>query len=271
MPLLTVEEIERFVPALKGKNGLIRVLRHCLNIDDVSDLYDRISGCRGTGFATAFLREENICARVIGKENLDRLPDGPFITISNHPYGALDGLMLIDLIGRRREGFKVMVNQFLTLIEALTPSLISVNPVTGDRLPGVTAANIRGVKEVLQTLQAGHPVGFFPSGAVSDLHLRDFSISDREWQMDIVRIIKKARVPVVPVRFFDRNSDFYYLLGLLSWKIRILRLPTEVMNKKGQCPRIGIGPIIYPEEQDAFSDMTVFRSFLRDSVYSQTP
>jgi putative hemolysin len=269
MPLLSVSEIEKFVPALEGKPGLIRFLRHCLNIDDVSDLYDQICGNRGAAFATAFLKEENIRCRITGGENLERLPDGPFITISNHPYGALDGLMLIDLIGRHREGFKVMVNQFLTVIEALTPSLISVNPVTGDRGPGVTAANIHGVKEVLQTLREGRPVGFFPSGAVSDLHLRDLSISDREWQMDIVRIIKKARVPVVPVRFFDRNSDFYYLLGLLSWKIRILRLPTEVMNKKGQCPRIGIGPIISPEEQDAFSDMSRFRDFLRASVYGQ--
>ena len=37
--------------------------------------------------------------RIGNPERLDMLPDGPFITISNHPYGGLDGIILIDLFG----------------------------------------------------------------------------------------------------------------------------------------------------------------------------
>lgn len=269
MPLLSEEEVGRLIPALKGKHGLIKFLRKVLSIDKASDLYDRIEQFKGADFASAFLREENISYRVFGEEKLDKIPDGPFITISNHPYGSLDGIMLIDLIGQRYKGFKVMVNQFLTLIKSLTPSLISVNPVTDDR-KGVTSTNLHGIKEVLQNLHDGNPIGFFPAGAVSNYIPRKNLIEDRPWQTDVIKIIKKARVPVVPVRFFDRNTAFYYFLGLISWKIRVLRLPTEVMNKSGKHPRIGIGDIILPEEQDKFKDISDFSNFLRASVYSQT-
>lgn len=269
MPLLTVKEAEELIPALKGRDRLTEFLIKALNINKVSDLYDEICGNTGADFATAFLKEEKISYRLKGEENLDKIPDGPFITISNHPYGALDGIMLIDLIGQRHKGFKVMVNQFLTLVKALRPSLISVNPAT-DLRKGITATNLQGVREVFRNLHDGLPVGFFPSGAVSDFIPRRHCIEDRPWQTDVIKIIRKAHVPVVPVRFFDRNTAFYYFLGLIDWRIRVLRLPTEVTNKKGKHPRIGIGDIITPEMQDRFTDIGAFGKYLRDSVYSQT-
>ena len=84
----------------------------------------------------------------------------------------------------------------------------------------------------LKHLQAGAPLGLFPSGAVSDLSIKDGCIRDREWQLSAIQLIKKARVPIVPIRFRDKNSMFYYLLGLLNWKIRVTRLPREVFNKR---------------------------------------
>ena len=82
----------------------------------------------------------------------------------------------------------------------------------------------------------------------------------------------KAGVPVIPVRFFDGNSAFYYSLGLIDWRIRLLRLPSEVFNKKGRTMRIGIGKVISVEEQKRFgNDVHAFRDFLRGSVYGMSP
>ena len=92
---------------------------------------------------------------------------------------------------------------------------------------------------------------------------------DRQWQEPVLRLIRKLNVPVVPVHFLDRNSDFYYSLGLVDWRVRLLRLPSEVFNKKGKTARIAIGEIITPQKQDEFQDIASFGSFLRKSVYGQ--
>ena len=117
-------------------------------------------------------------------------------------------------------------------------------------------------------MHSGGVLGIFPSGAVSDLSLKDRCIRDRQWQEPVIRLIKKLGVPVVPVHFLDRNSDFYYSLGLIDWRVRLLRLPAEVFNKKGKRTRIAIGEIITPQQQQEFKDMDSFSDFLRNKVYN---
>lgn len=269
MPLLPPEQIVQLFPPLEGKAGysVASFLRRLLSIDKVSDLYDLCSGSRGSEFAGKLLERLGIDYGIGHPERLMELPDGPFITISNHPYGGIDGIILIDLIGHLRDDFKVMVNEFLTLVEALQPSLIAVNPRNAASTM-VTARSITGVREVLQRIHEGHPVGFFPAGAVSNL--TDKGIRDREWQNSVIKVIRKVHVPILPVRFFDRNSWWFYLLGLIDWKIRALRLPKELLNKSGKKTRIGIGRLITVKEQLAHPDTEDFKAFIRDSVYGMT-
>jgi putative hemolysin len=92
-------------------------------------------------------------------------------------------------------------------------------------------------------------------------------IRDREWQESVIRLIRKARVPILPIRFFDGNSPFFYFLGLIDWRIRVLRQPSELFNKAGKKHRVGIGKIIPVEEQDQYVDHKSFGIFLRKSVY----
>ena len=77
----------------------------------------------------------------------------------------------------------------------------------------------------------------------------------------------KAGVPIVPVRFFDRNSLFYYILGLIDFRVRLLRLCHEVTNKKGKPVRVGIGEVISVEEQKQYTDLQEFKAILRSKVY----
>ena len=273
MPLLTVSDLEKLSPIFRGKAGnqLASAVRKLLSINSLSNLHDEISHINGPGFASAMVQSLKLDVRVGGAERLLNLPKGPFITVSNHPYGGLDGIVLLDLIGRRRDGFKVMVNEFLNLIEPLRPCWIPVNPKNNDS-SGVTDKNIQGVRQVLSNLKEGHPVGFFPSGAVSDFKLMELSLRDREWQEPLLRLIKKAEVPIVPVRFFDHNSAFFYFLGLINWRIRTLRLPREIVNKKGKMVRVGIGETLTVEEQMRHAEIEDFGKWLRDSVYGmQTP
>ena len=161
-----------------------------------------------------------------------------------------------------------MVNKFLGRIDALGGNFICVTP-TGEERAAPTRDSIQGVKDAVAHIRSGGVLGLFPSGAVSDLSLKDGCIRDREWQEPVIRLIKKLNVPVVPVHFLDRNSNFYYSLGLIDWKVRILRLVAEVFNKRGKRTRIAIGAVISPEEQSEFNDLDSLGGFLRNKVYNQ--
>jgi putative hemolysin len=161
-----------------------------------------------------------------------------------------------------------MVNKFLERIDALGVNFICVTP-TGEDRTTPTRDSIQGIKDAIAHIRSGGVLGVFPSGAVSDLSLKDRCIRDREWQEPVIRLIKKMNVPIIPVHFIDRNSNFYYSLGLIDWKVRLLRLVAEVFNKRGKRTRIAIGEIIYPEQQDEFTDLDKFGMFLRNKVYNQ--
>ena len=260
MVVITQQEAaERLSPAFEGRKGkwLFRLAAGMTGIAKVNALHDRVDTAGvpyGPAFAKALLDDVGVDFRVGNPERLDSLPEGPFIVIANHIYGHLDGICLLDLFGRQRPETKVMVNEMLTWIPGLAPSFIAVNPVTAAN-KGVSDTSINGVKNALLQLQEGGSLCLFPSGAVADLKPREhWTLSERDWQDAAVRLIRKARVPVIPVRFFDRNSRFYYALGLIDYRVRFVRLFHELFNKRGTCPRVGIGAPISVEEQEQYPD-----------------
>ena len=272
MALITMDEIEALSPVFKGEKGhkLANRLLRLTGIDKLAERYERHEDLSGPEFVEAFLTDLGVNYEVGGLEHLAQLADGPFVTVSNHPYGGLDGLILIDLVGHFRDDYKVMANQFLTLVKTIKDNFISVIPNT-DEAVKATKESIAGVRKSLAHLKDGHPLGIFPAGAVSDFHFRDFRVYDREWQGSAIRLIQKLKVPVLPIRFFDRNSNFFYYLGLISWKVRTIRLPREVLNKTGKKVRIGIGPVISVEEQGEHAHTGDLGQMLRKSVYDMKP
>lgn len=269
MPLLTTEELALLSPVFKGRSGqwLARTLMRLVRMDELNELYDRNAAHRGADFATSLLDDRQVDYLVGNAWRLDGLPQGPFITISNHPCGHIDGIMLIEIFARIRPHYKVMVNKILGRVKAMEENFITVVP-TGRKRTEPQKDSLAGVRATLAQLRAGEPMGFFPSGAVSDLSIRDRCVRDREWQEPVMRLIRKARVPIVPLRFFDGNSRLYYVLGLLLGSgVRLLRLPAEVLNRREKPIRLGIGQTIDLAAQDACPDLESYSVMLRDSVY----
>ena len=270
VPLLTQHDLELMTPLFSGKAGhaLAYGVMRALSIDKANELYDHNAHLRGADFAHGVLNElEVVCTMQGQREEL--LPKPPYITISNHPYGSIDGIILADLFGHRTPDYKIMANQILQRIEPLAPSLIAVTP-TGVERTKPTAESIIGIRRALQHLHEGGALGLFPAGAVSNLDLRHRCISDRTWQPAIIRLIARAHVPIVPVHFIDGNSFLYYILGLIDWRIRLLRLPAELFNKQHQPTRLYIGAPIGVDEQEQFLSthtMEEFGQWLRHLVY----
>ena len=275
MPLLSVQEVEQMLSLPEGRlgDGIAERIMQVLSLDRVNALYDCNRTHRGADFASAVL-EDIGCGYVLQTEGPDAagdledfLPEGPFITVSNHPCGHIDGIALIDIFAHLRPDYRLMVNGILSRIEPLQDHFISVTPA-GAEHSSPSALSLKGVRQSLSHLRDGGCLGLFPSGAVSDLSVRDGCVRDREWQEPVIRLIMKAGVPVVPVRFFDGNSALYYALGCIGWKVRLLRLPAEVFNKKGKEMRIGIGREIYPDQiRGLGDDPLALRDYLRACVY----
>jgi len=268
MKVIDVKDFEAWSPFFRGEWGhrfaefMIRIMA----LDKVNQVYDHSGNYTGARFAEGLLNDFGVNYVIGNAERLKKLPDGAFITVSNHPYGGLDGIILIDLMARIRPDYKLMVNRMLSLVKTMKDNFISVTPV-GNKKSGITITSIHGLRETLTHLQEGHPVGFFPSGAVSDFRIKDMHVRDRKWQKSVLHLIHTIKVPIVPIRFFDINSAFFYFLGLINWRIRSLRMCRELFNKKEQDPRIGIGNIISVEEQKQFSDSGSLGIFLRKAVY----
>lgn len=289
MELISIHELEKASPLFRGRAGKAFALG-LLRMLGVSEIERRIDGFerfRGPDFAQAINAEAGMNYTVNGlprEEALEHfrglLPKGPFITICNHTQGALDGISLIDFFGHLRQDYKYMVNELLWRFEPLRENLITVTP-NGNRLGTPTARSLSGVRAAKELLSSGGCLGLFPSGAVSDLKLfqsrpeipghpgmKEPRIRDREWQMSIIKFIRNAGVPVLPLRLLDGNSRFYYSLGLIDWRLRLLRLPSEMLNKSGKTLRILAGNLISPAELASFNSMDDLRAFLRASVYS---
>ena len=247
-----------------------------LSINRLNALYDRHAHLSGPAFAHSVLNDLGINYNVIADTPkviplLGKLKQhAPFITISNHPYGSIDGIILADFFGHRCSNYKIMVNKILGRIEALNSSFISVTP-TGKERTTPTTESIIGIRRALTHLRGGGALGLFPSGAVSDFSLRDRNIRDREWQPAVIRLIAKARVPIFPVHFINGNSPFYYALGLINWRVRLLRLPAELFNKSHSPITLIIGQPISVSEQQQYLDthsIEEFGQWLREKVYS---
>ncbi|MBP5688076.1 MAG: lysophospholipid acyltransferase family protein [Muribaculaceae bacterium] len=263
--VLDYNDVCKMAPFFKGKEKLVNRVFHWLAVDKTNDYHQRNMHLSGPDFSHKMFEELGAPVTIKNEEVLDSLPEGPFITVSNHPYGALDGMSLIDIVGHHRPDFKVMVNMILNNIGALRPSFIAVDALASND-PEKRAVSVKGITDAMRHVKQGHPLGFFPAGAVSKLTW-GLRIQDRDWQPSVIRIIQKLKVPVVPIYFHGHNSWIFTALGMIDWRLRTLRLPTEVFNKKGYDFRVSVGDIITPETMAQYSTPEELGAFLKQETY----
>lgn len=264
--ILNYDDVRRMAPIFDGHPKLVKTIMHWLIIDKCNAVHSKYCHTTGIPFSNLLIDDcYKIRKRIDNEEVLDRFKGQPFVTVSNHPLGALDGIMLIDIVGRHCPDFKVMVNMFLNHISAMRPSFIAVDPFGSDD-PAKKLQTMKGIRQAISHVRAGHPIGFFPAGAVSKI-TNGFHITDREWQESIIRLIKQLKVPVIPVYFHNRNTLFFNMLGLIDWRLRTLRLPRELFNKTGKEMHISFGEPIMPDEQAKYADNKEFGLFLREATY----
>jgi putative hemolysin len=267
--VLDITYLQEVSPFFKSKIGIYvgQKLLKWLGIDKVNQVHARNSHLQGAEFTSALLKDPlvGISYKVHNAGYLDTLPEGAFVTVSNHPIGSLDGIILIDIFAARRPDFRVMVNGILTNISAMKDNFISVKP--DSKKNGPNLSNVNGVRASLAHLRGGYPMGFFPAGAISFYCKSEKDARDLPWTHSVIRLIRKSNAPVYPVYFDFRNSRFFYLLGKISWRIRTLRIPAEVFNKQGKKAHVYLGKPIPASEIQSFADDIQLGEFLYRKTY----
>ena len=264
--LVSSKEIAKVIKADKyGFFGTFAgwILMKLLKISTLNKIYNRNKHLKDLPFLEAILNEFQIKFE-IPEEDLRRLPkEGPYITISNHPLGGIDGILLLKLMLAQRPDFKIIANFLLHRIEPLKPYIMPVNPFE-DRKDA--AKSITGFKNALKHLQNGHPLGIFPAGEVSTY--RDGKlVVDKPWEEAAIKLIKKAEVPIVPIYFHAKNSRLFYYLSKINDTLRTAKLPSELLTQKRRVIKVRIGKPIALADQKEHETLKSFSLFLRQKTY----
>ncbi|EMQ96149.1 Putative hemolysin [Xanthomarina gelatinilytica] len=239
------------------------ILMKVLKISTLNDIYNRNKHLEKVDFLNGILHEFQIKFE-IPEEDLKRLPkDGAYITVSNHPLGGIDGILLLKLMLEQREDFKIIANFLLHRIEPLKPYIMPVNPFE-DRKD--VKSSIAGFKNAIKHLQEGHPLGVFPAGEVSTY--RDGKLLvDKPWEEAAMKLIQKAEVPVVPIYFHAKNSTLFYKLSKISDTFRTAKLPSELLTQKRRTIKVRIGRPISVADQKEHQSLDEFSEFIRKKTY----
>ncbi len=266
MGLVTAKEVAKAIKTDKyGFLGTFSgwLLMKVLRISNLNDIYDRNKHLKDVEFLNAILDEFQIKFE-IPEEDLKRLPkDGAYITISNHPLGGIDGILLLKLMLEREPNFKIIANFLLHRIDPMKPYIMPVNPFETHK---DAKSSVVGIKETLRHLSDGKPLGMFPAGEVSTY--RDGKlVVDKDWEEGAIKVIRKAQVPVVPIYFHAKNSGLFYMLSKINDTLRTAKLPSELFSQKDRVIKVRIGKPISVAEQNEHETIEEYSEFLRKKTY----
>ncbi len=238
---------------------LMRITR----ISSLNRFYRRHSHLPGPEFLDRILEHYEIDFE-IPEEDFKRLPkEGAFITISNHPLGGIDGVLLLKLLLQQRTDYKIVANFLLQRIGPLAPYILPVNPFENHR---DVKGSVAGFKRAMEHLQEGHPLGIFPAGEVSTYKDGQL-IVDRPWEEAALKLIRKAEVPVVPIYFHARNSRLFYYLSRINDMYRTAKLPSELITQRNRPIKVRIGHPIQVAVQQDQETLEDFSELLRRKTY----
>ena len=256
--VVSEEQLQKTL-GLKGKLGqwVARRIMHLLEIDRVNDIQNRYAALTGPAFADKVLEEVGVKYHLPEKD-LENLPaEGGFITISNHHFCSIDGLILTSVVGSRRPDYKILTTFLLALIPSLKEYFLPVDNLSGGK---ADARSINGIRMALRHIADGGSIGFFPAGEVATWqrarNRREGSfktIQDKPWADNITKLMKRSGLPIVPIYFEGSNSKGFHRLGIIHPRLRTVRLIHEMFNKAGTTVNVRIGKPILPEELEGRS------------------
>ena len=265
MKIITTEEFAKATKLDKlNMPGLAALLMEIMKINQVNDMFAQAQPKQGIDFVDAILEGCGITVDFDERELKNIPAEGAFVAIANHPYGGIEGLVMLKVLCMVRPDAKLMANFLLKKIPNLSDFFIAVNPFENVE----HSSSISGLKNTLELLHSCTPIGIFPAGEVSTFKVDKQQITDRMWHPVVGKIIAKAKVPVLPIYFHGNNGLLFNLLSLIHPALRTAKLPSELFNKQGESIRLRIGKPIKVEDVPEYNNNTKLLNYLRARTYA---
>lgn len=245
----------KLIEWMTGKLTVIRRVRR----------FEKMGEFKGQDFWPATMKVMGIDLQTPDHQ-LDRIPsEGPVVFVANHPHGLIDGMILADLIGRRRNDYRILTRALLTgLDEAAAGYMI---PVPFPHDPEAQEKMLQMRAEAMAHLAENGLIALFPSGGVAASDTMFGPAIEGEWHSFTAKMIRKSGATIVPCFFTGSNSRWYQIANQISPILRQGLLIHEVVHAfdKPQAPIIG-KPITPDQWAERIGKPSEFMPWLREQT-----
>lgn len=260
-------DVERII-ASKSKNAakytprfIIAYLKRIVHQDYFNNFLKINKDKIGLDFVRASLEEFNISLNISGLENI--APQKKYIVAATHPIGSLDGLALMDIIGKIRNDIIFPVNDLLMNLPNLKPLFIPINK---------HGSNVENARIIDKAFASNAIMLYFPAGLVS--RRKNGIIEDLEWKKTFIRKSRDYQRDIIPTYIEGSVSTFFYRLA--SWRgrlgiktnIEMLYLADEMFKQFGREVKIIFGKPIPYQTFDRSKKDIIWANEVKQQVYA---
>ena len=240
---------------------LLRYVKKILHQEEINGFINRNGHHLSFDFVDDIIREFGATVNIYGIENLP-LTGGCIIAI-NHPLGGLDGIALVQSIGKKRRDLKFIVNDVLLQVKNLEDIFIGVNKHGKNAAQSLVIINNLYKTDIALMI--------FPAGLAS--RKQSGVIKDLEWKKTFITRARQHKKDVIPVFIDGHNTNFFY--NFARWRkrlgvktnIEMFYLVDEMYKQKGQTINITFGkPIPHTLFDKRFTDFE-WAQKVKDFVY----
>jgi putative hemolysin len=253
----TTATIIRAMEWVTGKISILRMIR----------AFEKSGAPSGQAFWRAALDIMGI-PLLTPEDEIANIPaEGPVVVVANHPHGLVDGMILAELIGRRRTDYKILTRALLTGINEVAASYMIPVPFPHD--PEAQRKSVEMRANAMAHLREGGVISVFPSGVVASSDGLFGPVVEREWNVFTAQMIRRSGAQVVPIYFPGCNSRWYQMANRVSATMRQGLLLHEVVRSCGKPQKPVVGkPVDAERMQMLQNDPRGFMEWLRAHTLS---
>lgn len=227
----------------------------------MNEVLEKVDHLHGIDYANGLIRELNIEVELVGAENIPKT--GGIIISANHPLGGIDGIALMQAIGKVRTDMRFLVNDLLMAFKNFHPLFIPINKHGKNSVDTLAA--------IESAYSEAYAVLIFPAGLVS--RKDESGIRDLQWKKSFISKAKKYKKDILPCFVGGKNSKFFY--NLAYWRKRIgikaniemFYLADELYKQQGQKVVITVGEQVSYQSLNSSKTDGQWADHLKDVVY----
>jgi putative hemolysin len=241
----------------------INYLKKIVHQAEINEILIKHKDKSGLEFINHGLDEMAVKTQSIGLQNIPQT--GGVIIVSNHPLGGLDGVAIIQEVGKVRSDIHIMVNDILMQIKNFNPIFIPINK---------HGKNSRENLSFIDSLYSSDKcIIIFPAGLVSRRQENKI-IKDLEWKKSFVSQCIKHKKNIIPAYAEGLNSKKFYNIAFWRKKlgikanIEMLFLADEMFKQKGNTINFIFGNTIEWEAFNKSATPLQWAQQVKDHVYA---